>query len=215
MNGATITGPTDSKPLAYGEERFTPLMRFRNWLLVRDIRRRLGGRRDLTVADLGCGYSAPMLQAMRPYLREGVGVEMRVSPELKSDPVLRFEEGPLEAVVPTFPAERFDLVLLMSVLEHLSDPLEMLRQIHRILRPGGRALVHVPTWLAKPVLEIMTFRCGVTGAESIDDHKMYYAKRDLWPLLVRAGFKPSRISMSYHKLGLCLLADVRKIGASS
>jgi hypothetical protein len=40
----------------------------------------------------------------------------------------------------------------------------------------------------------------------MDDHKMYYDKRDLWPLLVKAGFRPHDIRLRYHKLGLNLFA---------
>jgi hypothetical protein len=39
---------------------------------------------------------------------------------------------------------------------------------------------------------------------------MYYNRRDLWPLLVRAGFKPSRIKLKYHKFGLNLFAVIQK-----
>jgi hypothetical protein len=44
----------------------------------------------------------------------------------------------------------------------------------------------------------------------MDEHKMYYSKRDLWPLLVKAGFKPSRIKLSYQRLGMVLFGLVRK-----
>jgi hypothetical protein len=44
----------------------------------------------------------------------------------------------------------------------------------------------------------------------MDDHKMYYNRRDLWPLLVRAGFKPSRIKLKYNKFGLNLFAVIQK-----
>jgi hypothetical protein len=44
----------------------------------------------------------------------------------------------------------------------------------------------------------------------MDEHKMYYDKRDLWPLLVKAGFLPSKISMRYHKFGLNLFAVAKK-----
>jgi hypothetical protein len=44
----------------------------------------------------------------------------------------------------------------------------------------------------------------------MDDHKMYYDKRDLWPLLVRAGFKPSQIKLHYRKFGLNLFAVARR-----
>ena len=51
------------------------------------------------------------------------------------------------------------------------------------------------------------FRLGTSPALEMDDHKMYYDARDLWPLLVRAGFKPSGIQLSYHKFGLNLFGD--------
>ncbi len=40
--------------------------------------------------------------------------------------------------------ESLDVVTLIEVLEHLPDPREILREIHRILRPGGVLLVGVP-----------------------------------------------------------------------
>jgi hypothetical protein len=36
----------------------------------------------------------------------------------------------------------------------------------------------------------------------MDDHKAYYDVNDLWPLLVRAGFRPSRIRCFSRKFGL-------------
>ena len=63
--------------------------------------------------------------------------------------------------------------------------------------------MNVPSWLGKPFLEFASFRLGVTNtAEEIDDHKAYYDPRDLWPMLVRAGFRPSRIRCFRHKFGL-------------
>lgn len=72
----------------------------------------------------------------------------------------------------------------------------------RILAPGGQCLINVPSWKGKRYLERAAFRWGVSPAEEMDDHKMYYDERDLWPLLVRAGFAPSRIHCFSHKFGL-------------
>jgi hypothetical protein len=44
----------------------------------------------------------------------------------------------------------------------------------------------------------------------MDEHKMYYSKRELWPLLVHAGFKPSRIRLQYRKLCMILFATAIK-----
>ena len=68
-------------------------------------------------------------------------------------------------------------------------------------------MINVPTWMGKPFLEFSAFRLGTSPALEMDDHKMYYSKRDLWPILVRAGFKPSGIRMRYHKFGLNLLVS--------
>ena len=51
---------------------------------------------------------------------------------------------------------------------------------------------------------------GERPALEMDDHKNYYDERELWPLLVRAGFKPSRIRLHYHKFGLNLFGAVQR-----
>lgn len=43
-----------------------------------------------------------------------------------------------------FSAEKFDAVLCTQVLEHIADDLRALREIARVLRPGGRAIIAVP-----------------------------------------------------------------------
>ena len=48
--------------------------------------------------------------------------------------------------------ERFDLIILFHVLEHLAQPLEMLRRCSTLLKPGGLIVVAVPnfaSWQAR------------------------------------------------------------------
>jgi hypothetical protein len=44
----------------------------------------------------------------------------------------------------------------------------------------------------------------------MNDHKIYFNPRDLWPLLVRAGFLPENIKIQTHKFGLNTIARVVK-----
>jgi hypothetical protein len=99
---------------------------------------------------------------------------------------------------------------LISVLEHLRAPGAVLGSVFQLLRPGGVLLVNVPTWRGKALLEFSAFRLGLSPRIEMDDHKMYYDKRDLWPLLVRAGFRPSQIALRYHKFGLNLFASATR-----
>jgi len=47
-----------------------------------------------------------------------------------------------------FPGGSFDLVLALDVLEHLDDEEAGLREVARVLRPGGRAAIAVPAFRA-------------------------------------------------------------------
>jgi hypothetical protein len=77
------------------------------------------------------------------------------------------------------------------------------------------ALVNVPSWRGKRYLEFSAFRLGMSPADEMQDHKAYYDPRDLWPLLVRAGFSPRDIRCVRHKFGLNTFAACRKASAEA
>ena len=194
---------------SYGERGLTLVDRLGVWLSTRAIKRHLP-RGELDVLELGCGYCATHLIALEDRVSHGVGVDVKIAPRLKNAERYTFYEGAIEEILPRLENSAMDLVLLISVLEHLANPLTTLRSVHRIVKTSGVLLINVPTWIGKTFLELSAFRFGLSPQLEIDDHKMYYNKRDLWPLLVRAGFKPSQIKLHYHKFGLNLFARVTK-----
>jgi SAM-dependent methyltransferase len=197
---------------AFGQHGTSLIDRYGVWLSSRAIRRGLPVSNRLRLLDLGCGYQATLLRGLLPRLAEGVGVDVAVCAEARQLVGLTFLEGTIEGHLPALPTGHFDAVTLISVLEHLAEPLSTLQHCHRVLAPRGVLLVNVPTWWGKGLLEFSAFRLGTSPAVEMDDHKMYYDKRDLWPLLVRAGFRPRDIRLRYHKLGLNLFALVRRGG---
>jgi 2-polyprenyl-3-methyl-5-hydroxy-6-metoxy-1,4-benzoquinol methylase len=191
---------------AYGEQRLTFVDRAGVWLSQRAISRHLPDRSNLEVLDLGCGFRATQLRALGSRIKRGTGVDLRIAPELQTLKKFTFHEGTIEETLPKLQVERFDVIMLISVLEHLRDPLVVIEAARRMLKPSGVLLINVPTWRGKSFLEFSAFRLGLSPRIEMDDHKMYYDKRDLWPLLVRAGIKPSLIKLRYHKFGLNLFA---------
>jgi SAM-dependent methyltransferase len=184
--------------------------RFGVWLSRRAIRRELPRRDNLEVLELGCGFHAAQLVALAPCLKRGVGVDFQIAPDLVGREKLAFHQGTIEEALLTLTGQSFDAILLISVLEHLSDPLLVVEGARGLLKESGVLLINVPTWRGKDFLELSAFRLGLSPKIEIDDHKMYYDKRDLWPLLVRAGFKPSLIRLRYHKFGLSLFAVAQR-----
>ena len=197
---------------SYGQRGLTPVDRLGVWLSQRAIHRHLPRRNDLEVLELGCGYRATQLIALEPKLKRGIGVDFQIAPELQTLEKFTFHLGTIEQTLPNLESETVDVVMLISVLEHLLEPQFVVQSAWRLLRPSGLLLVNVPTWVGKRFLELSAFRLGLSPKIEIDDHKMYYGKRDLWPMLVRSGFKPSQIRLSYHKFGLNLFAVAKKAG---
>ena len=194
---------------SYGQHGASPVDHFGVWLSGRAIRRSIGNRQNLDALDLGCGYHSKLLSALRPNLKSGLGVDLQISPEAKAEPGFTYLESSIEQALPSLQASAFDLILMISVLEHLWQPQDALKHCQRMLKPGGVLLLNVPTWRGKFFLEFSAFKLGTSPALEMDDHKMYYDKPDLWPMLVQAGFKPSAIHLKYHKFGLNLFATVR------
>ena len=142
-------------------------------------------------------------------VRSALLVDVSLAPDLKAHPKVRSMEGSLPGVLSSAAPESQDVVMCMSVLEHLWHPVDVLKDFRRILAPGGICLLNVPTWRGKRFLEFSAFRLKASPPEEMDDHKMYYDLHDLWPLLVEAGFLPHQIRCFRHKFGLNLFAVCR------
>jgi SAM-dependent methyltransferase len=198
---------------AYGQhETPSPVDRFGVWLGSRAVRRSADFR-AARFADFGCGYNATVARTYLGVADSALLLDLALADDLKRHPKVTAIEAPLLDALPDLEAESLDIVLCLSVLEHLWEPEEALRHFRRILAPGGVAILNVPTWLGKPFLELAAFRLRVSNtAEEIDDHKAYYDPRDLWPMLVRAGFRPSLIRCHRHKFGLNTSAVCRVSG---
>lgn len=161
------------------------------------------------VGDFGCGYNATFVRSVLDRVAAAVLVDVALAPDIMRHPKVLGIEGQLPQALAEIDSASLDVVLCINVLEHLWEPLDALEHVRRVLTPGGIALINVPSWLGKRYLEFSAFRLGLSPAEEMDDHKTYYDPKDLWPLLVRAGFRPHRIRCSTHKFGLNTFAACR------
>lgn len=194
---------------SFGLHGLRPLERLGVWLSHRAVDRVIRRYDRPSLLDLGSGYACRLTRYFAPHLGPSTAVDLQLDPRLADPPRLTLIESTIEDAWPRLPERAFEIVTIINVLEHVWEPQELLTAAAARLRPGGTLVVNVPTWLGKAAHEFQAFRLGLSSAIEIDDHKRYFDKRDLWPLLVRAGFKPSRIRLSYHKLRLNLFATAR------
>jgi SAM-dependent methyltransferase len=195
---------------AFGQSHSpSPVDRFGVWLSARALRRELGNLAGKQLGDFGCGYHATFARSVLDDVASAVLVDVALADDLKADRRVTAIEGQLPDALAGLPDRSLDVTLCVSVLEHLWDPLVMLRELRRLTAQGGVCLLNVPTWRGKRFLEFSAYRLGLSPREEMDDHKRYYDPRDLWPLLVAAGFVPHAITCYRHKFGLNTFAACR------
>lgn len=164
-------------------------------------------KRPKRIVDLGCGYNAYLLNSLKKYSNNLVGVDVSVNKKIGG---IKFHERAIKDNLNFLEDSSADLVIMNSVLEHLENPLEILKEVYRILDKNGVAVINVPNWLGKYALEYSAFKLKLSPADEMNDHKMYYGKRDLWPLIVKSGFKPDHIKIQYYKLFLNTICYARR-----
>jgi SAM-dependent methyltransferase len=156
---------------------------------------RLDLRDRQRLLDLGCGGGRHAFEAMR---RGAVVVALDAdAAELKDASAVaggmvdagELPHGPAggmvngDALMLPFPDESFDRVIAAEVLEHIPDDERALRELVRVLRPGGRMAVTVPTRWPERVCWALDHRYHDTPG----GHVRIYRQPDLETKLQRAG----------------------------
>jgi SAM-dependent methyltransferase len=136
------------------------------------------------ILDVGCA-TGEFLQAMHRRGWETYGVEPDdgAAEYARQQSGLRVFTGDLKSV--SFPDAYFDVVTMWVVLEHLYDPLDVLKEVRRTLNPKGLLVLSVPDPRS---LEARLFGPYWTGFDA-PRHLYVYTSSILRKLLTKAGFE--------------------------
>jgi SAM-dependent methyltransferase len=131
------------------------------------------------ILDAGCGSGRNMVE----FARHGTVTGIELS---DTSVALARARGAGEVVEGSvldmpFEADAFDLAASLDVIEHLQDDLQALRELRRVVAPGGSLLVTVPAyqWLW-------------SGHDEINHHHRRYTRRSLQRIGEQAGWHQVR-----------------------
>lgn len=96
-----------------------------------------------------------------------------------------------------FPDDTFDRIICSEVLEHIPDDTAALRELFRILKPGGRLAATVPTWFPEKVCWALSEEYHAPFVEG--GHVRIFGEPELRQKMRDAGFRP-RDSHHAHAL---------------
>ena len=99
------------------------------------------------------------------------------------------------------PSDSFDVVVMLHVIEHVPDPLSTLKEIFRVLKPGGTLILETPRYDSL-MFKLLRHR---ERSVSCDGHIYFFTTETLSRLSREAGFKLEFIRYVGRSLNLARL----------
>jgi len=179
---------TKSLNIKYAEERVTKKsFRYRLWRRTEEvlqvIKQSYSGKVE-AILDLGTADARMLSKIQQNYPNAScVGVEYDQSLAdfvRKKYPQLKIVQGDVQLL--KFPDNYFDIVICTAVLEHVPNPLKVLKEANRTLKPGGIVIATSP----HPFWESLTTGLGLLDEEQ--HHKTMNLK-ELKAISIEAGLE--------------------------
>jgi SAM-dependent methyltransferase len=152
--------------------------------------------------DVGCGNGVWLLKLQSlGWSVEGVEFSALACQQARAAGLVVHEGSLADAGLPS---EAFDVVRIWQTLEHVPDPAEVLREIARVLKPGGQLLIGVPNaggWLARA--------WGPFWFDlDVPRHLWHFTAPDLHRLVENSGLRVDSIGYGFYR-GYTLLRCIR------
>ncbi len=146
----------------YGKKKLVNLPKKKYWGLRHILRKYDWDRYALAeqlihpgkkILDIGCGEGYMLVKLKNKFddlygldvapsrLKEAEAKIKEVDPSKASK--FKFMEGNADDTLP-FPNDFFDVIACIAVMEHVYDIFSLVKEIHRVLKPGGYVVAEVP-----------------------------------------------------------------------
>lgn len=202
FEGATYTTPKAQKYFVEFREEIVPL---------------LPAGLSARVLDLGCG-SGETSGFLKEKGRFAWVCGVEGSPEAAALAHKRIDqvlEGDIEKIDFPFPAESFDVILTLDILEHLVDPWAIIKKLHSLLKPGGRLIVSIPNVrhysVVLPLLFLGDWRYTQEGLLD-STHIRFFTSRTAKRIFLAQGFSIEHIDQTGGKKGFGAIVNKLTLG---
>lgn len=196
----------------FEEELLEPLARYFRFV---NGAKHICAEKPMIIADLGCGPELRFyhfLQSRNVPINKYYGVDALITQKnlssFKNSNSIELVTKPLVKKI-SIKDESVDYVVAFAFFEHIDHPKEILAEAYRILKPGGKVILTVPSSLAQPFLEFMSDKLKIISRREIEEHKNYFDKKKLFKIIPK-GVKKINVFHKYFEFGLNNLMVIEK-----
>ncbi|GAB6165228.1 hypothetical protein JCM19992_12280 [Thermostilla marina] len=141
------------------------------------------GKPGAEVLDIGCGNHSPTLTkrhfpACRYSGADCLRWNLDEEDDRATDAFYRIDLDEPEQME-HLPAEAFDVVFCSHVLEHTEQPYEIIARLPRLLKPGGKLFIEVPSRRSLHLPRARNGWCGIRGCLNFFDDPTHKTMIDL------------------------------------
>lgn len=138
----------------------------------------LENKENLKVLEIGCGTGGNLVYFSKIFPKiQGVECCEKAITFAKQKTKIKMQTGKLPDDLP-FKKEKFDIIFMFDVLEHIEEENKTLKKIHQILNEQGKLIITVPA-----------FKLLWSNHDTRNQHYRRYTKGMLKQSLIKGGFK--------------------------
>jgi len=143
---------------------------------------------DLLDFGAGKGYLSQLLSKLSCF-SSIIAIDI-IADNQAADPTVEWITWDLNNTIDTIPDQTFDIIVSAEVIEHLENPRAIVREWHRLLRPGGTVIFSTPNNESWRSLLALLFQGHFVafGDSCYPAHITAILRKDIEHMLVEAGF---------------------------
>jgi 2-polyprenyl-3-methyl-5-hydroxy-6-metoxy-1,4-benzoquinol methylase len=174
----------------------------RNYELLKD--KRLNGK---SIIDFGCGSDFQAISKRYTETSKAVLIDLYGDDFTKNKIKFINYNNNLNKIDIELKNEKFDIIILAAVIEHLDNPEVIIKYLKKFLNKNGYFLLTAPSIYSKPILEFMAFKLNIINADLVKEHKRYYNKHEYIDLAKKT--ESNLINFKYFLLGMNTIAILK------
>ena len=143
----------------------------RNYELLKN--KRIIGKK---IIDFGCGSNFQNITKKYSKASRAVLIDLYGDDFIKNNIKFINYNKDLNKIDIELKNEKFDIIILAAVIEHLDNPAVIIKFLKKFLNKNGYFLLTAPSIYSKPILEFMAFKLHLINEDLVREHKRYYNK---------------------------------------